>query len=306
RMYEDDPGRNLFVQLMQALYHVHPVRLEIGGTVDSIRRIEVDTLYLCHRSFYRPDNAVLAIVGGVDPERALAEARQALARHGPAPDGAVVQRLYPEEPVPARQARVERCLAVSRPRLLLGIKDVPAVRSGQELVRRSVAINLALQAAFGTASDHFREMYEAGLIDDGFSARYLIDTRYAHTLVGGETDRPDEVEQRLREILSRLADEGIGGEDFERLRRRELGEFIASLDHPEWVANSLVTLHFQGAWPGDYLEALTSITREEVDAAVREHVAPERIAVSLVLPGGGIDPAGGFSPAARVEREPGA
>ena len=296
RMYEDDPGRCVFVQLMQALYHVHPVRLEIGGTVESIRQIRVDTLYLCHRSFYRPDNAALAVVGGVDPQQVLAIAAATMGQPRQGTDGTPPRREYPDEPVAARQARVEKRLSVSRPRMLLGIKDVPAVRTGRELVRRNLAINIALEAAFGTASDNFRALYEDGLIDDGFAARYMIDTHYAHSLVGGETARPEELERRLRAALARLADEGVQEEDFERLRRREMGEFIAAMDNPETVANTLVGLHFRGAWPGDYLEVLCELTREEVHQAIREHVAPERMAVSVILPAGG-----GSSPHSRQE-----
>lgn len=289
-MYEDDPGRCVFVQLMQALYHVNPVRLEIGGTVESIRQIRVETLYLCHRSFYRPDNAVLAVVGGVDPEQVLDIAAATIGQPRQGADGAPPRRVYPDEPLPARQARVEKRLSVSRPRLLLGIKDVPAVRTGQELVRRDLAINIALEAAFGRASDNFRELYEDGLIDDGFAARYMVDTHYAHSLIGGETPRPEELESRLRAALDRLAEEGVREDDFERLRRREAGEFIAAMDNPEMVANTLVGLHFRGAWPGDYLEVLGQLTREEVHRAIREHVAPERMAVSVILPAGGASP----------------
>lgn len=286
RMYEDDPGRCVYVQLLQALYHVNPVRLEIGGTVESIRQIRVDTLYLCHRTFYRPDNAALAVVGGVDPEQVLAIAAATMGQPRPGADGAPPRREYPQEPEPARQGRVEKRLAVSRPRLLLGIKDVPAVRRGRELVRRDLAINIALEAAFGKASDHFRNLYEDGLIDDGFSAHYFIDTHYAHSLIGGETSRPEELERRLRSALARLAEEGVPEEDFERLRRREMGEFIAAMDNPEMVANSLVSLHFREAWPGDYLEVLAELTREEVNRTIQEHVAPERVAVSIILPAG--------------------
>ncbi len=287
RMYEDDPGRCLFVNLMQALYQVHPVRIEIGGTVDSIRRIEVDALYLCHATFYRPSNAVLAVAGDVEPQDVwrIVGPLMGVRQDGTDP-GVSVRRLDPQEPEEVRSARVEKRLAVSRPRLALGIKDVPAYRSGRSLVVRDLALNIALEAAFGRASDTYRALYEDGLIDDGFGARYIVDTRFAHTVMGGETPDPERLEARLRQALEELRQRGLDPEDFERLRRRHTGELIASMDNPEMVANGLVALHFRDTSLAQYLEVLEELTLEEVNRAVAEHVAPHRMAVSVVVPGG--------------------
>ncbi|MBE3597377.1 MAG: insulinase family protein [Limnochordaceae bacterium] len=281
RMYEDDPTRVLLIDLMRALYHVHPVREEIGGTVESIRRIGVPDLYLCHSTFYRPSNAVLAVAGEVDPD---AVARLAAERVPPGDDGQVVRRFDPQEPDGVRQVRIEAQLPVSRPRLALGIKDVPRRYYGRELVRRDLAISLALDAVLGRASQAFTELYESGLIDDAFSARYVSDTRFAHTVMGGETPDPDALEARLRAILDRAVDEGIDRDAFERLRRKEIGDFVASMDSPEMVANALVNLHFRGVTPQVYLEVLQELDHEEVTGIFREHVHPSRLAVSVVLP----------------------
>lgn len=285
RMYEDDPGRCLLVNLMQALYHVHPVRLEIGGTVESIRQIEAPLLYLCHATFYRPSNATLAVAGDVDPVMVWELAGRLMGRAADG-DGRVVERFDPEEPESVRSARAEARLAVSRPRLALGIKDVRRGLLGRELVRRELAINLALDAVLGRSSDTFQELYEEGLIDDGFGARYSCDTRFAHTVMGGETPDPDRLEKRLKEVLLQAAGRGVDPESFERLRRREVGEFVAAMDSPEMVANSLAVLHFRGVTPLDYLDVLQKLDHRFASEALRDHVAEERMAVSVVLPNG--------------------
>ena len=282
RMYEDDPGRCLVVNLMQALYHVHPVRLEIGGTVESIRQIDPSLLYMCHRTFYHPANATLAVAGDVDPQRVW-ELAGRLAADG---EGHAVERWDPEEPEPVREARVEMRLPVSRPRLALGIKDPRRGLEGIELVRRELAVNLALDAVLGRSSDTFQALYEEGLIDDGFGGRYACDTRFAHTIIGGETPDPDRLERRLKDILLQAAERGVDPETFERLRRRELGEFVAAMDNPEMVANSLAILHFRGVTVTDYLDVLQRLDHRDASEALRDHVAEARMAVSVVLPGG--------------------
>lgn len=309
RMYEDDPVRCLYVNLMQALYHVHPVRLEIGGTVESIRQIDPPLLYLCHSTFYRPSNATLAVAGDVDPETVWELAGRLMGRA--ADDGRPVERLDPDEPEGVRSERAEAHLAVSRPRLALGIKDRRRGLAGRELVRRELAINLALDAVLGKSSDTFQELYEQGLIDDAFVVRYSCDTRFAHTVMGGETPDPDRLERRLKEALLQAAERGVDPDTFERLRRREVGEFVAAMDSPEMVANSLAMLHFRGVTPLDYLEVLQQLDHRFATEALRDHVAPQRMAVSVVWPNGkagarpgGATPPEGADGSARAHEQP--
>ena len=54
-MDDDDPDWQVYQNLLRGLYHCHPVRESILGTVESIAQITPDTLYTCHVSDYRED-----------------------------------------------------------------------------------------------------------------------------------------------------------------------------------------------------------------------------------------------------------
>ena len=77
-MNEDSPDSALFELLAAGMYRVHPVRVPILGTHETIREITPEILYLCHRAFYAPGNMTLCVLGDVDPERVIALARQVL------------------------------------------------------------------------------------------------------------------------------------------------------------------------------------------------------------------------------------
>ena len=57
-MIEDDPDWVVFMDLMQALYEKHPVRVSVAGSAESISHITAETLYACHKAFYDPSNMV--------------------------------------------------------------------------------------------------------------------------------------------------------------------------------------------------------------------------------------------------------
>ena len=47
-MYEDNPSVRVYNNLLQAMYHYHPVREKIAGTIESVAAITPRILYRCH------------------------------------------------------------------------------------------------------------------------------------------------------------------------------------------------------------------------------------------------------------------
>ena len=67
----DSPLGRLDQTHMAVAYLRHPYRNPILGWPDDLARIGVDDLRAFYRAHYRPDGAVLVVVGDVDPEAAL-------------------------------------------------------------------------------------------------------------------------------------------------------------------------------------------------------------------------------------------
>ena len=62
-MYDDSPDWRLITGLFECLYHEHPIRSDIAGTVESIAEITPEMLYDSCKAFYAPGNMVLAAAG---------------------------------------------------------------------------------------------------------------------------------------------------------------------------------------------------------------------------------------------------
>ena len=63
RMYRDSPEWMVTANLLQAMYHRHPVRVDIAGTEESIAEIDAALLRRCYERFYCPGNMVLSVAG---------------------------------------------------------------------------------------------------------------------------------------------------------------------------------------------------------------------------------------------------
>ncbi|BAS27075.1 EF-P 5-aminopentanol modification-associated protein YfmH [Limnochorda pilosa] len=281
KMYDDHPDRVLVRNLLEALYHRNPVRIDIGGTVESVRQITKEQLSTCYATFYHPSNMVLFAAGDLDPQETLRVVRETASDGSPRGE---IRRFYPEEPPAVRERRVEQRMAVSRPRYALGLKDTATGFTGEDLMRREIAHNMLLHMVLGRSSEAYQRLYEEGLIDDGFSAYYTASPLYGHAILGGETDDPDRLHDELTRILERFRRDGFPDADFRRAKRQAMGEFLNGFNSLEFIAHSFVSYHFRQANFFRYLEIVQEMPPEELRAHAEGLLDLERSSVSVVRP----------------------
>ncbi|MCR3922730.1 MAG: insulinase family protein [Firmicutes bacterium] len=283
RMYEDNPQWRLFFNLLGALYQNHPVKIDIAGTVESIRDIDKDVLYKCYRTFYHPSNMAVFVVGDVDAERVLDQVEDNIRKHNYQPLGEI-KRIFPTEPQAIAKDYVEQSLVVSQPVLNIGFKEQDLGYDGEPLFKREIATNLMLDAVFGSSSKLYNELYEEGLIDDEFDAGYVAEKDYSHTIVGGETAEPEKLFERLTVGIKRVQQEGINEAKFEHHRRKAMGEFLKSFNSLEFIANNFPAYHFRKINFFDYLHVLQDVTLADVNQRLQDHLVPASMARSVILP----------------------
>lgn len=75
-MYNGDPHFALAVQVCSAAYHSHPYGHETIGYREDIEDYTVEKLQRYYDHYYRPDNAVLMIVGDIERDKALAATKK--------------------------------------------------------------------------------------------------------------------------------------------------------------------------------------------------------------------------------------
>jgi predicted Zn-dependent peptidase len=283
RMYEDDPEWQVMLNLLKALYHRHPVRDDIGGTVESIQNIDVDTLYKCYETFYHPSNMVIFVAGAVDADRVFEIIGEWENKRGKLSQGEI-KRIYPEEPDTVNKPRIDVKMSVSRPLFLMGFKDNDVGYDGIELLQKEIITNILLEIIFGKSSLTYEKLYEEGLIDDRFSFGYEGQKGYGFCTIGGETKDPEKLKEMLVASISEAKEGGLKEEDFERVRKKYLGDYIQGFNSLEFIANSFVSYYHRNINIFDYPDVLKQITFEEVKRRMNEFFDFERMAVSTVYP----------------------
>jgi len=195
-----------------------------------------------------------------------------------------VERIYPEEPREVSRRETRKAMEVALPKLLLGFKEVKAPLSGEDFVLRELASELALEILFGRSSDTFRELYAAQAILDDFGASYGMAAGVGYGVVGGETPKPDELRDEVLSRISKMRDDGITPEDFEREKKRFVGAFIRGFNSLEYIAGHYTYYRFHGFDLFRGLEVLERLDRDLLVDRVRSLLDPDNSTSFVITP----------------------
>lgn len=281
-MYADNPDWRVYFGLIEAMYEKHPVHIDIAGTVESIGTITKETLYTCYNAFYHPSNMLLFIVGGVEPEEVLALVRANQAKKDYKPQGNI-ERLFENEPSDVHERRHTVKLPVSLPKCLFGFKETQLGITGEERVKLDLTTKLALDLLFGSSTELYQKLYDQDLISDSFGHEYNSDPNYAFSAIGGDTRDPEEMLRVITEEVNALIKTGFKAENFERARKKKIGGYLRMMNSPENIAHEFTRYRLRG---GDFFNILPlyeSITLEDVNQRLRDHINWDQLAVSLVV-----------------------
>ncbi len=283
RMYDDNGEWKSLFNMLRGLYHEHPVKIDIAGTVESISDIHKDTLYKCYNTFYHPDNMVLFVAGDMNVEGTL-ELVEKNIKTDLRERKDKIKRFYPKEPNSIHTKRTEEALAVSQPLFSIGIKDADVGMDGKELFEKDIVTSVLLEILFGKSSDLYRRLYNEGLINDSFNFDFIGETNYCYSMVGGESSNPDRLFNIIEQWIRDTKKEDLQQGDFLLARNKLLGRYLRNFDRLEYIASNFVSYHFKGANFLDFIEILEQIELETVRERFLEHIKPWISSLSIISP----------------------
>ncbi|MEG1549619.1 MAG: pitrilysin family protein [Ruthenibacterium sp.] len=277
KMYEDAPDWRLMFAVYECLYHAHPLREDIAGTVESIAAITPELLYACTDAFYRPQNMVLAVAGNVTLQTVL----DACARAQMPVKTQPVERIVTEEPAGVFRAYQECSMAIAKPMLGVGFKETPLTG---DTLKGEIICDMLTELICGSMTPLYRKLYDEGLVSPGFSGEFISLPGATCMMFGGETSQPEKVRALLLDEIKRIKQEGISTELFTLCKNMMYGEMVQDLENIEDVAAGMAGAFFKNRTPADEITALAALTAEEVNAALQNMLCETASATVIIRP----------------------
>lgn len=275
KMYLDDPGTRVHYNCLSAVYHNNPVKIDIAGTVDSIQEIDTDLLYKCYNTFYNLNNMVLCIAGSFNPDEALAICDELLKQS----ENPELDVIVPDEPYEVKEKKVVQKLPCAMPLFQVGFK----IPYPKEHYKKYIAYNIMLEAALGSTTHFYNNLYNDGIINDSFSVGVFAGRGFFLPIICGIAREPEAIVEKVINELKRLKAEGLPKEDVDIVTKMTYGDLFSVFSTAESVGKSAMRAVFDDRDIFTGIEITSEITYEDVMETLNE-LDLENYSLSLVEP----------------------
>ena len=276
-MYDDYPDWKVYLNALECMYHKNPVKLDITGTIETISHIDKDILYKCYNTFYNPSNMVMVVSGDFEPEKLLEEIKNRLVDNK---SNGEIKRIYEDEPRKIVKEKIEQNMEVSKPLYAIGIKDVPA--EPKEKVKKHISIEILLNILVGASSELYKKLYDMGNCYSVPSIEYEFDKTYAHILITGQSNNPEELYKMFEEQVKEFIDAGVNEQDFERTRKMIYGEYVKEYNDVTDISRMFLSDYFKGINSFDYIEEISIINVEYLNQVLKDVFNEKNMILSVV------------------------
>lgn len=281
----DNLGGSAFRLFNEIAYAGHPYARSVLGTRDSIGGLDRSELLEAYHRLIQPSRMVVAVVGDVDPDRALRAIAALFDETSPAAPRELAARPSPVAPGGPRRVGEHRDRQQSH--VVLGY---PTESLDGELRYALDVLGAVLGGQGGRLFVELRDRQSLAYSVNAYSSCGLDAGTFAFYVATSPT-KVDQAIDAIRLEVERLRADGVTEAELERARRYLIGRRDIGLQRQSARAGyyAFDELYGRGYDHGyDYAERIEAVTPDHVAEAARRYFVSDNEIIAIVGPGGDV------------------
>ena len=281
RMYDDDPGWQLYMNAIDCMYKENPIKIDIAGTVESISEITPDVLYKCYNTFYHPSNMIMVICGDFVPEEIIEEVKKRLVNKETSQGE--IKRIYPPKEDEINKPYKEVEMELNNPLFAIAYKDTEDLKENREqIVAKHIAIEIILNMIIGKSSELYKELYENGDLLAEPSLDYEFSDEYAHIIISGQSKDPEKIQEKIKEVVRKYKENGLDSEHFNRIKKKIYGDYVVEYNSVSDIARMFLADKMKKINSFDYIEEYNTVTKEYTEEVLKNVFKEDKMVLSVI------------------------
>lgn len=266
-MYQDKPMWRLFFGIIENLFHTHPIKDDIAGTVESIYKIDKSILEQCYAHFYHPSNMTLFVCGQFDPYEMMRVIKKNQASKTYDAHERVVVHFDAEPDTIVHKVRTLK-MDVIQPKCAFGYKL--KVNDPSQTIKMQVVHEFMLHFLFSKSSAFAQRMIADHIINGGFSNDVHIGDDFGFFAILCEPTDFEMLRIELSEYLSKPFSQNVSQDSFKAYLNKRIGNYLATFDSLEGISGEFMGYHFNKFDFFSLLSLLKSLTYKDIENAYNE------------------------------------
>ena len=288
RMRTDDDPESLTDEQFNAVAFLNSAyRIPVIGWMDDLTHMRVEDLRRWYQAWYAPNNAVLVVVGDVDPQQVYALAKKYFGPLTPSP----IPKVKPRDEIP--QTGMRRIIVkapAELPYVIMGYK-VPVLKTAQPQWEAYALEVLSGILDGGNGARLSRYLIRDQQVAAEASAGYSLDARGENLLALDGTPAqghtPVELEKALLDQVHRLRDQPVGQDELERVKAQVVADDVFQRDSVFYQAMRIGSLEAVGLpWQMEdqYVDKVKAVTAEQVQKVAQKYLGDDQLTVAVLEP----------------------
>ena len=226
KMYLDDPGWIIYDNCRKSSFSVNPVKDPIGGTVESIKKINKDILETCYNTFYHPSNMFIVITGNFSHTDAINIIKDTYSKKPTVQVPNIKTKVY-KEPDEIAVSYKEENKNVDNNKFSYNIKINHTKYKENDLKTKLHYTYILFDLLFSSTSAFFEKASASGLLSYPLGIDNIIVNNHFLISLTGESDNPNDLFKLINKELENIK---INKDDFEETKRKLISREIINYD----------------------------------------------------------------------------
>jgi len=284
---EDKPTALTYEQFVASAFVSSSVRIPTIGWMNDLENMELGDLQAWYQRWYAPNNAIVVVVGDVEPEAVLALAKKYFGSLKP-------EEIIPPKPRLEPPQKGKRYITVQAPAevpyTIMGYK-APVLKTAEEDWEPYALEVLANILDGGDSARLTRELVRGSQIATSAGAGYDLYDRQAGlflldgTPAGAHTIA--EVQQALFEQVLRLQETLVAADELARVKSQVVASNVYEQDSSFYQAMKVGQLEAVGLdWKlaDAYVDRINAVTAGQVQSVAKKYLVEEYLTIAELDP----------------------
>ncbi len=287
---DDQPHALVYEKMMSVAYQSHPYRRPIIGWMNDLENMSVGDAQEWYDRWYAPNNAVLVLVGDVDPKEVYSLAQKYYGEIKSRPIASLALRKPQTEVTQAGIKRLQIKAPAQMPYLVMGY-HAPVLHDASA-DWEPYALQMLVGVLDGNGSARLnKELVRNQQIASSINADYDSTGRgpgmFFLSGTPSEGRSAAELESALRIEIERLIDAGVTEKELRRVRAQVVSGHVFQLDSMFYQAMQIGQLESVGLSYRDLdtiIKKLQAVTAEQVREVAIKYLIDDSLTVAVLDP----------------------
>ncbi|CAM2918206.1 M16 family metallopeptidase [Legionella worsleiensis] len=271
---DDNPQALTFERFLATAHLTAPYNHPVIGWMNILQQMQVDDLKKWYEAYYAPNNAVLVVVGDVNPEQVHALAKQYF---GPITKKAIAERKPQKEPPALGKKSIVIEAPAQLPLYMMGF-TVPSVKTARTTWEPYALELIAGILDAGDSARFTKNLIKGSRIATGADVYYNLYARYETQFImygaPSQNSQITDVKKGLLAEVNSLKNTPISEKELKRIKNQIIAQKTFEKDSIFGQAMELGLLESVGiGWrsANNYTQAINSITPEQIQQTAKRY-----------------------------------